>query len=274
MALLLIAMTVAMPAQARVYVYTGNNAMAKMMLDFLEAMGFIHRLPDRYAASLLSRYRYPGLSGFPTTSLWGLSPYGGMSSLAAPLAMGSMLSQPGFGGWPGMAGMGAQPWNGALGGLNGLYNGVNNGIGSLTPPTSPLSGGNGNGQIQMSVDELQRLLDSRRESGDSGGGSITTNRPTITSSADATTTFDRLTGLWMGKNRDILTITGNRFIWTDPSGRITKGSFRLEGDRMLVQVDGATAPAVYRIRQSGDRMVATNQAGFSYEFTRSKAKAK
>ena len=276
MALLLIAMTVAMPAQARVYVYTGNNAMAKMMLDFLEAMGFIHRLPDRYAASLLSRYRYPGLSGFPTTSLWGLSPYGGMSSLAAPLAMGSMLSQPGFGGWPGMGAMGAQPWNGALGGLSGLYNG----IGSLTTPTTgplfggALPGGNGNGQIQMSVDELQRLLDSRRESGDAGGGSITTNRPKITSSGLATTTFDHLTGLWMGKNRDILTITGNRFIWTDPSGRITKGSFRLEGDRMLVRVDGATAPAVYRIQQSGDRMTATNQAGFSYEFTRSKAKAK
>ncbi len=278
---MLLALAVAMPAQARVYVYTGNNAMAKMMLDYLEAMGFIHRLPDRYAIGLLSRYRYPGLSGFPTTSLWGLSPYGGMSPLAAPLTMGTMLSQPGLGGWPGWGFMGAKPWNSGLSGLSGLYNGFANGIGNLAPLTSPLSGSKGKGQIQMSVDELQRLLDSRRESGGTGEGTGTTSKSTTASPEFAitspelglaTTTSDHLTGLWMGKNSDVLTITGNRFVWTDPNGQTTKGSFRLDGDRMVVQVDGVGTPAIYQIQQSEDRIVATNKAGFSYEFTRAKAK--
>lgn len=254
-------------AQPRVYLYTGNNAMAKMMLDFMEVMGFIHRLPDRYAARYLSRYR--GWGGFPTSSLWGLSPYTGFSSLAAPLAMSSMLSQPGMGAWPGGSGLDTMPWRGAL---DGWPYGDAAGVSSLGRVPAQ-------GQVQMSVEELQRLLDSRdRRDGDDdaepkrlrGGAGF----GRAVGSGAATAGDDGLTGLWMGRNGDILTITGNRFIWTDPKGRITKGSFRLDGGTMLVQAEGAALPARYRIEQRGDRLIATNKAGFRYEFRRSRAKAR
>ena len=262
-------------AQARVYVYTGNNPMAKMMLDFMEVMGFIRRLPDRYAADLISRNR--GWSGFPTSNLWGVSPYTGVASLAAPMAMSSMLSQPGMGGWPGVGSMATMPWSTGSPGTfpySGL-SGVTQLLASLPQPD--------NGKIQMSVEELQRLLGERRqqvaavdekpmqrETGAGFGKAV--NDRGLKESPLSRLGRDELTGLWMGKNRDILTITGNRFIWTDPKGRITKGTFRLEGDTMLVQAEGTKAPAVYKVRYRNDQMVATNKAGFSYEFTRSHVK--
>ncbi len=268
--LLLLALSAPAQAQPRVYVYTGNNAMAKMMLDFMEVMGFIHRLPDRYAASYLSRYR--GWGGFPTSSLWGLSPYTGMSSLAAPLAMSSMLSQPGMGAWPGSGGLNTMPWNS---GTNSWPYG-DSGVG-LPSVSRPLE----QGQVRMSVEELQRLLDSSRQR-DGGDVAFEPKRyddssgfgRAVGSGSASVSVIDDLTGLWMGKSGDILTITGNRFIWTDPKGRITKGSFRLDGNTMLVQADGVAAPARYRIDRRGDQLIATNKAGFRYEFRRSRAKAR
>ncbi len=269
---------VAVPAQARVYVYTGNNPMAKMMLDFMEVMGFIRRLPDQYAANLIARNR--GWSGFPTSNLWGVSPYTGMASLAAPMAMSSMLSQPGMGGWPGMGNMATMPWSAnSMGSMP--YAGLNN----MTPPLASISPPADNGKIEMTVEELQRLLGERRQgTGISAqdtsqsqpdihagtGKAVSGNRPKAASTSRVK--MDALTGLWMGKNRDILTITGNRFIWTDPQGRITKGTFRLDGDTMLVQAEGAKAPAIYKVQYLGNKMVATNKAGFNYEFTRSQVK--
>ncbi len=269
---------VAAPAQARVYVYTGNNPMAKMMLDFMEVMGFIRRLPDQYAANLIARNR--GWSGFPTSNLWGVSPYTGMASLAAPMAMSSMLSQPGMGGWPAMGSMATMPWSG-----NSMSSMPYAGLNNMTQPLASLSPPADNGKIEMTVEELQRLLGERRQGSGISTQDTSQSLPGIHAETGKTVNdggfkavptprvkMDALTGLWMGKNRDVLTITGNRFIWTDPKGRITKGTFRLNGDTMLVQAEGAKTPAVYKVRYLGDRMVATNKAGFNYEFTRSRVK--
>lgn len=252
--------------------------MAKMMLDFMEVMGFIRRLPDRYATGLIARNR--GWSGFPTSNLWGVSPYTGLASLAAPMAMSSMLSQPGGAGWPAMGSMATMPWStNPMGAMP--YAGLNN---MTRPPDSSLPVAN-NGKIEMTVEELQRLLGERTQS--TGAGGQNTRQMPLDDQDDvgkaasdhriravpaSRVNLDALTGLWMGKNRDVLTITGNRFIWTDPTGRITKGTFRLDGDTMLVQAEGAKAPAIYKVRYLGDRMVATNKAGFNYEFTRSRVK--
>lgn len=313
----IVALCLSLPAQARVYVYTGNNAMAKMMLDFLEAMGFIHRMPDRYAADLMRRYPAASWGGFPTSSLWGVSPSTGMSSLAAPMMLGGMMQQPGQNN--GMSSLAAPMMLGSMMQQPGL----NNGMSSLASPMMlgnmmqqqggaydwskmshwPLLSSNAtttsspwessvdtlryseqfdspryddkNGRVEMSVDDLQDLLDDRRHNPASEAlpEHKRNNNDTAVKPRQkrlASKGVDRLSGLWMGKNRDILTVTGNRFIWTDPSGKITKGTFRLQGDTMLVQAEGVNAPAIYKVRYSGDHLIATSQGGYSYEFTRSR----
>ena len=284
---MVVALGISMPAYSQVYLYTGGNPMAKMMLDFMEVMGFIHRLPDRYATNALRGKGYNGWSGFPTSSLWGMSPYSGMSTLAAPLAMSSMMSQPGMGGWP----------------MPGNMTGAMMPLNSLNYPTfsQPSTAGRNstlqpeNGKIQISVEELQSLLANNRkrpadstafakspslsstlqgnrtgktdEVGNRGTGSVLNDS---TSGRSLPAKPDELAGLWMGSGRDILTITADRFVWTDPKGRVTQGSFRIQGDMMLVQADEASAPAEYKISYSGDEMVATNKAGYRYKFTRAK----
>ncbi len=46
---LLLLFTVQTPAYATLYRYSGNMPMAKMMLDFMEVMGFIYRVPESSA---------------------------------------------------------------------------------------------------------------------------------------------------------------------------------------------------------------------------------
>jgi hypothetical protein len=263
---------VATPAHSQVYLYTGNNPMAKMMLDFMEVMGFIHRLPDRYAAGL-GRSSGTGWNTFPTSSLWGMNPYTGMSSLAAPMAMSSMMAQPGMGGWP---------MPGTMGNLSNPANLMNYSGFNASKPALPAAALPENGKIQLSFQELQQLLGERNRNSATTAPVASVFKPGISSLPPAissgesaakspiTKKHDELTGLWMGSGRDILTITANRFVWTDPGGRTTKGSFKIQGDTMLVQADTADTPATYQISYSGDRMVATNKAGYRYEFTRAK----
>lgn len=66
-AILLLLCAVHSPAQATLYRYSGNMPMAKVMLDLMEVMGFIRRVPESSAS-------VGGGHPLSAASLWGFNP--------------------------------------------------------------------------------------------------------------------------------------------------------------------------------------------------------
>ena len=81
---LLLLFTVQTPAYATLYRYSGNIPMAKMMLDFMEVMGFIYRVPESSAAG--GRGYSPSAA-----SLWGFPPG---SLVPGPVINGQIQTPP------------------------------------------------------------------------------------------------------------------------------------------------------------------------------------
>lgn len=240
-------------AQAATYRYAGNNPMAKMMLDLMEVMGFIHRVPD-------------STGGYGPSTFSGWNPLGMYSGLSNPMLMyqgAGMASQfPTM--FPGQSPWGSQPF----------------------AQPGNMAAAPGQQRIELSVDELQRLLESRSapqlppvHQGALQGPSspVPANLPeTIprlserneVAAGNNSVGQDQFEGVWLGSRNDLLRISGNNFIWTSADGSALDGSFYLEDGVMVVQTRQSEKPARYRVQFSPNRFVAVNEAGYRYEFVR------
>ena len=217
-------------ASAATYRYNGNAPPAKMMLDMMEAMGVIERVPD-------GDYGY---RRWPVTSLWGLSPLssgaagwpGANPMLWSLLSSGGMtpggLGWPGTGVWPGVTSPGA--WVGLPGRFPGPAEGVN----------------------------------AWRD----GGASWLSNAPTRFWPGEASL-GPALEGIWLGDNGALLQFSLGEFTWKGGEGDVNVGSYRVVGNILITRVPRYDLTVKYRIRISGNRLVAVSEKGYRYEFVRS-----
>lgn len=243
------------------YKYAGNNPMAKMMLDLMEVMGFIYRVPDSAGGG----YGGSGMSGW--------NPLGMYSGLSNPMLMyqGAGLASQAPGMFPSMGGWNGQPF--AMPGNNLDTHGK---------------------QIQLSVNELQQLLESQsaqpRTAPVPDGQFL--NRPKALAAVTPAVsegsapvsptarpegkrgggveipTLDQFEGVWLGTRDDFLRISGNEFLWTAADGSTLNGSFYMDGGMMVVQTQQSPSPVRYVVNFSEHSFAAVNQAGHRYEFFR------
>lgn len=222
--------------------------MAKMMLDLMEVMGFIHRVPD-------------SAGGYGPSAFSGWNPLGMYSGLSNPMLMyqgAGMASQvPGM--FPSPGGWSGQPFSMP-------------GRASIAP---------GQQRIALSVDELQRLLESRPPLpvADSATPIVPQatlpNNPAlrVPEAAKAavpgeTPAQNQFEGVWLGTRNDLLRISGSSFVWTAADGSTLDGSFYLDDGIMVVQTRQSETPARYVVQFSPDSFIALDEAGHRYEFVR------
>ncbi len=124
-ALCAMAIATVAPAHADLYRYKGNMPMAKVMLDMMEALGYIQRVPDVYGGGA---WGSPWSSSLPL-ALWGLPSIYGLSGLPWGSGLGGLSGLPGISGLSGLSGI---PWGTGLSGLPGLTNPT-----ALTWPYAP-----------------------------------------------------------------------------------------------------------------------------------------
>ncbi len=267
-------------APAATYRYAGNNPMAKAMLDMMEIMGFIYRVPDSPYAG--------GMAYGSGSDVWNpASLYSGMTNPFLFPGFGGMGSLPylyGMNGFPGANSLSAYPawsnWN------NRAFPGPFNVPGPWSLVEKPAQGERqytADDKIELSSKELQNLLQAGKVPAEQTVPYRSEQPPSLPPSsrgAGIPTTPSgpnwsgrSLEGEWIGAQKDKLRITGQQFVWEDPSGRVTSGSFRLEGPLMIVQTKESKLPARYRVERSEDGFVAINEAGYRYEFHRPAAVA-
>ncbi len=204
-------------AVAATYRYNGNAPPAKMMLDLMEAMGVIERVPD-------ADYGY---RRWPVTSLWGLSPLSGAPSWpgANPM-LWSLMASPG--GFPGAAG-----YPGMTGGWPGMG--------------APVPGGwdEWSGRWWRNANPVAGL--------GAGGGRLA----------------PLLEGIWIGQKGALLEFSHGEFTWSGSQGDANVGFYRLVGDILITRIPRYDLTVRYKIRISGNRLVAVSEKGYRYEFVRS-----
>ncbi len=239
---LVAALLLAGPAGAATYRYNGNMPMAKVMLDMMEVLGYVTRVPDPapYGAA---GWRNP-LAPWPMTGLWGLnalSPGGAVNPLSGGVPGTGLPGQV-----PGLPG--GTAWPGA------------------TLPASP------QGTVPVDVNTLTALMRAlQNQTGGSGGGAAgTPSGLPAQPGGGGTASLSDLAGVWQGSNQDVLTISGNQFLWSNGRGQTVAGTIAVQGDRLITRVPGVQTPATYTYRLEGDRLVATLPNGQRYEFRRLK----
>ncbi|MGF1644799.1 MAG: hypothetical protein ACFCUJ_14255 [Thiotrichales bacterium] len=236
----------------------------------------------------------PGLGGWPGMgSLPGMGNLGGMSGLPMAMwglpAMGSPMSAQGMnpGNWLNSAGNPLSAWGAQQGAPSPGWFGA-------TPSQSPSSAspwnwgaqspaGRGDGErIQMSVQDLQSLLDTVRKSeegmrspsfpaSDPVRESLAAPALSQPATTGGQTPIGSLDGLWRGTNDDLLQIEGNQFTWTDKAGQATHGVYMLQGEMLYAKTAYSEQPVIYRVSMAPDGFVAIMQPGdFRYEFKRAR----
>lgn len=243
-----------------------------MTLDMMEVMGYIQRVPDTpYTAGTPSWPMANTLS--PISSLNGFPMGASMMAMQNPLQ--------GMSSWPGMAtgnGMSSVP-------------GVSPDDSVRLSPAPANALQPGNGSIQLKPSDLAALLGAIQRPNDSIAPPLADNQAPVTtapameapSSSPATTspgsssftgegntTVEDLSGVWRGKNQDVLVVTGRRFIWTDKDAKTIEGEIAVQGDKLLTRLNSNGSVMAYHFKSEGDRFVAVTDTGYQYIFQRSK----
>ena len=258
----------------------------------------------------------PGMGGLPgMTGIPGMGGLPGMTGIPGMGGLPGMTGFPGMGGLPGMTGFpGMSGFPGANLPLSGLganpgnwLSGAGNPMGAWMAPNSPTQNwaGGSPGQssqatspwnwsatsppgrvdderIQMSVQDLQALLETARKSDAVAPARVLprtepapiappVNAGQAVQSTVGTPPIQSLDGVWRGANDEVLQVDGNQFIWTDKSGQATEGVFMLQGDMLYAKTPYSEQPAIYRVTATSDGFVAVMQPGdYRYEFKRAR----
>ncbi len=216
------------PADAATYRYKDNAPPAKMLLDMMEVMGVVERVPDG---------SYGAGTRWPVTPLWGLSPW------SAAVGGGGL--------YPWMAAMtlaGSQPWAGRSGWWNGM-------------PAFPgnLAAGQAASGPLWSADAVERMLAPQAWDSASGSGRLTPRYRRLPAA---------LEGLWTDGAGRMLLLSGGRFAWRDVNGKLNAGIYHFDNNVLTTFVPGYDLRVRYSVRVTGDRLVAVSESGLRYNFYR------
>ncbi len=251
---LVAALLLAAPAGAATYHYNGNMPMAKVMLDMMEVLGYVTRVPDPapYGAAGWGRPFAP----WPLTGLWGLGANpltGGLNPMTAGVpGLSALPGQQAMTGWAGSAAQGALPQGTVsvdVNTLTTLMNALQNRAGGTAPATAPTAPA---GSAPLFPAQP--------------GGTGTAGLPAAGGSGQAT--LADLAGVWQGSNQDILTIVGNQFLWSNGRGQTVAGTLAVQGNQLVTHVPGVQTPVTYTYRLEGDRLEAVMANGQRYTFQR------
>ncbi len=254
---LVAALLLAAPAGAATYHYNGNMPMAKVMLDMMEVLGYVTRVPDPapYGATGWGRSFAP----WPLTGLWGLGATpltGGLNPVTAGVpGLSALPGQQAMTGWTGSAAQGVLPRGTVpvdVNTLATLMNALQNRVGGAAPAPPPTTAGG-----SASVFPTQP------------GDTDTMGLPAAGGGTGQATLAD-LAGVWQGSNQDILTVVGNQFLWSNGRGQTVAGTLAVQGNRLVTHVPGVQTPVTYTYRLEGDRLEAFLANGQRYTFQRLK----
>ena len=218
-------------ADAATYRYKNNAPPARMLLDMMEIMGVVERVPD-------GSFGYGG--SWPVMPWWGLSPWS------------TAVGGGGFYPWlAGSAPAGFSPWQGSSGW-----------IGRSPLSASPGAGHASNGAL-WSASGIEQMLAPNSWSSSLGGGRLPQSLPYRRFPPTVA-----LEGLWSDSEGRMLLLSSGRFAWQDAGGKLNAGIYRFENNVLTTFVPGYDLRVRYAVSVRGDRLTAVSESGLRYNFYR------
>jgi hypothetical protein len=243
-----------------------------MMLDMMEVMGVIERVPDANSGNRRA---------WPVTSLWGMNPSAMNPAMMAPGAMNPAMMNPMMRrGFPSTMGAAGLPYGTPA---NRYF------PQSVLPnrvPAFPSQDPRQNVRSPMSppragLNSLPAKKPLIRKRSDALWSAHTIERQladfeqTQNTKAEADVSVDiaedrpvLIHGIWQGDNQAVLEFTDQQFVWTTASGKSNLGFFSFDGKILTTSIPNHNVMVRYKIELTNDHLVATSESGNRYEFQR------
>ncbi len=255
-------------ALAATYRYNENAPPAKMMLDMMEVMGVIERVPDANTGHRRT---------WPVTSLWGMNPRAMSPAMMPPGVMNPAMINPMMGrGFPSGMGAARLPYGTPA---NRFY------------PRPVLPNRRPAHPSQVPWQNVRPAVEPPRANSSPVPAKKSLNRQLSTALWSAHTIERQLAdfaqtqnteaaapepehqpasihGIWQGRSQAVLELTEQRFIWTTASGKSNSGFFKFDGKILTTSIPNHNVMVRYQIELTNDQLVATSESGNRYEFQR------